>query len=341
MDISIEQDWNAWEEWNLSHGSIFQSASFAEAVAYSGMGVELVVGKEKGKIQCGYVAILPFPSGIKRYFSEYRIVNGPVITKHEQLPHLLSFLETRARSCRMMSIPIKFPQPDLASVEAAGYHISPHAPTHSFHIDLDKSEDTLWKDLSQTTRTAIRKAQKNGVIIREVTSPAELSLIYALYLARVKAKKNWVPYPFSFFRGAWNALYPRYLSILVAEYQGKIIGETMFFIYNKTLLYFNNGSLPEYWSLRANTLLVWEGMLWGKKQGCRLFDFYGSSDGTHTNDPNYGLYVFKSGFGGKLVATSTFATKCISPLRKKIWDKLLVPVALPLYKAWNGGGIDE
>lgn len=341
MEFSIEQDWNAWEEWNLTHGSIFQSKDFAEAIRYSGMGVELVVGKEKGKIQCGYVAVIPFPSGLRRYFSEYRVVNGPVTTNNEQLLPLLSVLETRAHHFHTMSIPVKFPQPNLMLVDNNGYVISPYAPTHSFHINLCKSEDVLWNELSQTTRTAIRKAQKNAVIIRQITSPEELSSVYSLYLARVKAKKKWVPYPFSFFDALWKKLYPNNMQIFVADYKGTMIAETIFFVYNRTLFYFNNGSLPEYWSLRANALLVWEGLLWGKKQGCCLFDFYGSSDGMDKNNPNYGLYVFKSGFGGKLIATSTFATKCLSPLRKKIWDTFLVPVALPIYKAWAGGGIDE
>lgn len=69
-------------------------------------------------------------------------------------------------------------------------------------------------------------------------------------------------------------------------------------------------------------------------------DLYGTTDGADKNDSNFSLYQFKAGFGGKLVHTTTFATRCLGPMRKKLWTMLL-PIALPLYKAWAGGGLDE
>ncbi len=345
MEISLENDWQAWESWNSVHGTVFQSASFAETVKNSGMGVELVVAREGGSIVGGCFVFLPFPRFPLRFFGEYRIVNGPILVDYDEayLFPILSFIEKRARIIGAMTLPIKFPQPDLDfTLEKKGYTVPRHAPSYSFIIDLTKSEKLLWEGLDKKTRTAIRKSQKNSVTIRQAHA-SEMRTVYSLYMQRAKAKKNWIPYPSSFFQASMGTR-ENNATLFVAEYQGKLIAEAMFLHYNKTIFYFNNGSLPAYWNLCANSQLVWEGMLLGKKLGCKNMDLYGTTDGRNKDDLNYSLYQFKASFGGTLVHTNTFASQCLAPIRKKVWD-ILVPIVLPFYKVWSescsGGGFDE
>ncbi len=54
----------------------------------------------------------------------------------------------------------------------------------------------------------------------------------------------------------------------------------------------------------ATNLVVWEGMLEGKRRGCRWFDFDGVRDERYryTKDENWdGITRFKVGFGGEEV----------------------------------------
>ncbi len=343
MNIAIEHDWAAWEQWNAVHGNVFQSKSFAEAVKQAGMGVELVIARENEKIVGGCFAFITLPKPVLRYFSEYRIVNGPVLLNYDEqhIVPFLKFLERRAKDCETMVMQIKLSQPFFLDVlEENGYSVAQRAPDYSFHIDLTKDEVQLWNEVDKKTRTAIRKSKKSGVVVRQLNDTKELLMAYSLYIQRARAKKNWIPYPYSFFLGIMEKMHPQNATVLVAEYQGKLIAEALFLHDTKTIFYFNNGSLPEYWNLCANSLLLWEGMLFGKQNGCRLMDLYGTTDGMNKEDPNYNLYVFKSGFGGTLIQTNTFASKFLAPIRKKLWDKIIVPLALPLYKKFSGG-LDE
>ena len=47
---------------------------------------------------------------------------------------------------------------------------------------------------------------------------------------------------------------------------------------------------------------MWEGVKWAKKQGCRLFDLWGSLPPEHDPKDSWaGFHRFKEGYGGKLV----------------------------------------
>ena len=83
MEIAIETKWDEWEEWNLRCGSIFQSRYFAEAIKKSGMDVELITLKEHDKIIGGCFAFIPFKTFPIKYFTDYRIVNGPILQRFD------------------------------------------------------------------------------------------------------------------------------------------------------------------------------------------------------------------------------------------------------------------
>ena len=48
--------------------------------------------------------------------------------------------------------------------------------------------------------------------------------------------------------------------------------------------------------------MMWEAIQFGKKQGCKLFDLWGTPGSDPSpNDPWFGFHRFKLGFGAKLV----------------------------------------
>jgi lipid II:glycine glycyltransferase (peptidoglycan interpeptide bridge formation enzyme) len=50
-----------------------------------------------------------------------------------------------------------------------------------------------------------------------------------------------------------------------------------------------------------NYLLQWEAMKLAKKLGCAQYDMWGAPDRFDENDPMWGVYRFKVGFGGETV----------------------------------------
>jgi lipid II:glycine glycyltransferase (peptidoglycan interpeptide bridge formation enzyme) len=72
-------------------------------------------------------------------------------------------------------------------------------------------------------------------------------------------------------------------------------GETVTFMYGMSREV-HREKMPNY-------LLQWEAIRWAKKMGCRFYDFWGAPDWLDPQDPMWGVYRFKHGFGAKLVRT--------------------------------------
>ena len=52
-----------------------------------------------------------------------------------------------------------------------------------------------------------------------------------------------------------------------------------------------------------NHLLQWEAIRWAMEQGCSMYDFWGAPDRLDPEDPMWGVYRFKRGFGARLERT--------------------------------------
>lgn len=327
MELRIadaSEDWDAWEKFNLEHGNVFQSRGFAGLLKETGTETGLLIATEDSKIIGGALYFLPL-SGIKKVFSELRVVSGPVVDNVQTFAALLAKLEDIAIKNKVISIQIRTPFSDKREVFTdAGYSLSKNAPTHSFNVIMTGKKEDIRKKLDKKTRNSITKAEKSGIVVKETDNA---SLVYSLYMDRAAVKKDQIPIPLSYFKAMKGNLQSKFL---VAEYNGKAIAESVFLVYGNKIYYFNNGSLPEYWKYNPNELLVWKMIEMNAGSG-KILNLYGVPDGSDKDHPSYGIYKFKSGFGGELIEEFTYASKIISPTKKKVFD-LAVKYFLPLYK---------
>ncbi len=327
MELRIadtSEDWDAWEKFNLEHGNVFQSRGFARLLKETGTEAGLLIATEESKIIGGALYFFPL-SGIKKVFSELRIVSGPVVNNVQTFAALLAKLEEIAITNNVISMQIRTPFSDKREVLIdSGYLLSKTGPTYSFNLSLKKSKEELRKILDKKTRNEIAKAEKSDLIVKESD---DASLVYSLYMNRAAVKKDQIPMPLSYFKAMKSNLQSKFL---VAEYNGKAIAESVFLEYGSKIYYFNNGSLPEYWKYNPNELLVWK-MIEAHAGTDKILNQYGVPDGSDKDHPSYGIYKFKSGFGGELIEEFTYASKIISPTKKKIFD-LAVKYFLPIYK---------
>jgi peptidoglycan pentaglycine glycine transferase (the first glycine) len=77
--------------------------------------------------------------------------------------------------------------------------------------------------------------------------------------------------------------------------------------------YVYGASSNERRNLQASHLLQWEMIRWAKGLGCRVYDFRGVSGDLSEENPLYGLYRFKEGFGAKL---ETYVGEFDLPIRQ-------------------------
>ena len=107
--------------------------------------------------------------------------------------------------------------------------------------------------------------------------------------------------PIEYFEKIYDKLSPKYVKILIAEFEGKPIAAVMPIFYGNKVWYAYGGSSNQYRNLMPNYLLQYEMMKWGLQNNCDCYDFRGVSGFKDKNDPSYGVYRFKKGFNGDFV----------------------------------------
>lgn len=164
-------------------------------------------------------------------------------------------------------------------------------------INLEQSEEKLWKNLHSKRRNEIRRAKKERTTVREISKVEEIDEIY-LILKDVYRKAGLPLYHQSLFLNAFKILYPLgWIRFFGAINQDKIIGVIVLLCYKGSIYNWYAGSYREYYNKYPNDLLPWEVFLWGKENGYKIFDFGGAGK----PDKPYGVRDYKKKFGGELV----------------------------------------
>lgn len=142
---------------------------------------------------------------------------------------------------------------------------------------------------------AVRKADREGLRVRDATTEAELREWYLLYLD-VNRWRGLPSRPYRFFHAAWEHLRPGgYLRLLLAcrRQSGRevVLAGSILLMLGGTAFYAFNGRMREALPLRPNDLLQWHAMRAAVAAGCRWYDFGEVQEG------NEGLALFKAKWG--------------------------------------------
>lgn len=172
---------------------------------------------------------------------------------------------------------------------------------HTFILDLTKSDEELFANLSNKTRYNINLAIKKGVVIYENTSQEGMET-YLQILAETTKRQGFYAHSPDYFRKMWEVLGKSgLLKIFQAVYEGKVLASWIMFLFNGVIYYPYGASSREHREVMASNLLMWEMIRFGKKTGCTKFDLWGSlGENPDPNDPWYGFHRFKKGYGGEL-----------------------------------------
>ncbi|MBI2360515.1 MAG: GNAT family N-acetyltransferase, partial [Deltaproteobacteria bacterium] len=167
----------------------------------------------------------------------------------------LLFGELRARgfpvSFRCLNCKIPMSDERLTMVKKARWHA----------VDLEDDPEGMWRNISDSTRRAIRKARREGVELRTMENRALVNEFHQLHLTVRKYKYRLLAQPCSFF----EAIRRQFKEVdgwfpLAASHQGRTIAVTLFLRWKDTLYYKFNASRFEALHLRPNDFLLWEGI---------------------------------------------------------------------------------
>lgn len=159
-------------------------------------------------------------------------------------------------------------------------------------MDLTKTPEEIFQDITSKNRNMIRKAEKSGVEIVESPDCEDIEAFIDLYYETMDKNEAGPYYYFS--RDYFNLkkmLLGDRLKLFVAKYENQIIAGALFMVGPKHLHYDLAGSKRTYLSLAPNNLLLYRVALWGREQGLSAFHLGGGHKGEDDS-----LFKFKKAF---------------------------------------------
>lgn len=170
-------------------------------------------------------------------------------------------------------------------------------PKYVFRLYLnDRTEEEILASFHQKWRYNIRLAVKKGVEVR--LCGKEMVPEFARIMVETGVRDNFATRPPEYFSAMLDNL-GEHCRLYMAFYEGKPIAGTLAILYGDKVWYLYGASSNEYRNLMPNYLLQWNMIQWAIENHCRVYDFRGVSGDISEDNPHYGLYRFKKGFGGE------------------------------------------
>ncbi len=176
-------------------------------------------------------------------------------------------------------------------------------PSHTVFIDLSRDEDSILRAMKPKTRYNIRLSGRKGVNVREIT-PDELPLWYDLYCQTARRNKIRLDNIGYFEKVAGTREEDSDCQVdvrlLMAEAGGRPLAGMFLVMSGGRATYLYGASSNSSRNLMAPYALQWEAIRISKAMGCTHYDFFGISPDPDPSHPMFGLYRFKTGFGGRI-----------------------------------------
>lgn len=185
-------------------------------------------------------------------------------------------------------------------------------------LDLTPGEDDLLAAMKQKTRYNVRLAGRKGVTVRH-GGVEVFETLYTMY-AHTAVRDGFAIRGRDYYLSVWRTfLDAGLLTPLVAEVEGQPVAGLMLFHFGGRAWYLYGMSTDAHREKMPTYLLQWEAIRRAKQLGCKIYDMWGAPDEFDQGDPLWGVYRFKTGFGGRVRRTIG------------AWDKPLRPFLFAAY----------
>ena len=188
------------------------------------------------------------------------------------------------------------------SLLSKGYKLSnsPFLPSQTIHLDLTQTKDQIYRNFSKECKYSIKRGESVKTI--ECSTPSEIKKFHYAWKNSVNFNRH-VPSLDSLLM--IKKSFPQNKSLFLASHNktGSIIGGAIFTISshdvsNYITYYWHGFTNKEGRTSLSQYSLLYQGILWGKKMGCKIFDFEGIYDSRFPIKSWLGFTRFKKSFGG-------------------------------------------
>lgn len=246
----------------------------------------LVVMDTNGNIRAGlpFMKVNSFLTGnrwVSLPFSDYC---NPLYQDESAYKELTRQLVSMFRNGSLKKMEIRWGLPEQDDIQQVSQFV-----LHTIQLQPDPLQ--VSKHFKRTHLQNIRTAMERGVKVEFGDQLKHFKAFYNLQLGT--RKRHGVPaQPWNYFELLWEHIVKAGMGfVLLATYEGKYIAGMVYLGWGKTLIAKYAASHQDYFTLRPNNLLFWEGIRWGCENGFSVFDM------GRTEVENTGLRNFKSRWG--------------------------------------------
>ena len=209
-------------------------------------------------------------------------------------------------------------------------------------LDLAPSEEEMLARMKQKTRYNIRLAQRKGITVR-IGTRDDIDLLYSMY-RETSDRDRFLIRESDYYQEVWNRFFPKghfdvdrvdagkpYALPYIAEFESEPVAAIIVFHFGKRAWYIYGMSRSEHRNKMPNYLLQWKAIQTAKGNGIESYDLWGAPNRFRDDDPMWGVFRFKQGFGGKVVRTIGAWDFSPHPFWYKVYTKA-IPGVLALMK---------
>ena len=298
---------SAWDSFiaNSSHPSVFQTSVWGEVVKSLGQEpYQVSIADENGKIVAAALLVRRRTNSILTGLGLNRglVSWGPVANGESSLRSVLEVIREEAWKRGLSEVQITNDVFDAPAFLDSGFAPVVTSLDHEIVLDLGRSKEDLWDGLEKDCRSAVRKAERDGVEAFEGSSEE----FYDLYL-RTRERLNVKVTPKPFFKAVEELMARSGMAtFLIARIRNQNIAAMIMLQFGGVAWYYEGASDEKFWIHRANNLLQWRAIELAVQRNLRVYNMTQAPSPENRANPAYGLYLFKSQFGGELRPLRTF-----------------------------------
>lgn len=291
--VLCQGEHDAWRGLAISHGTVFDTLEWTNV--FGGALRRVGVFDGGGSLRGGFcvfeerqlgLRVLrnpPFTRQTGPFFEP--LATNPAARTDEQrafVEVMASYLASTGAA--VVSLGLSLGITDCLPFYWRGFKVIPH---YTYLLDLNQSGEDLLAAMSPERRKNIRKADADGIIIRDCTDPETIG-----DLVRGTFRRNGKRFADRAMGAILDAIPPSNGSICKVAWEDGRAVAGVYVVFDARSAYYLMGGHAEHAHHGAGALAMWHAILAAKERGLRVFDFEGSVI------PPIERYF--RGFGGKL-----------------------------------------
>lgn len=195
----------------------------------------------------------------------------------------------------------------------------------TYRIGIGCAEEEILARMKSKTRYNISLARRKGVRVRAVSAD-QLPVFYDMYLETARRNGIFIS-DYRYFSTLFSARVHHgdspEIVLLMATHDNDILACGIITITAQDAFFLHGASSNAKRNLMGSHALHWEAIRYAKSRGCRTYDMGAVSPGRIPDHSFFGLYRFKTGFGGRIVH------------RTGSWDYPIKESAYTAFRNWE------